>query len=150
MAVALYRKGLSVREVAEQVGCAPASVSRWNAAFEEKGPAGLASKPQAGSRSRLSEREHDRLVQILVKGARAAGFVTELWTLRRVQQVIEREFGTSYHVGHLWRVLRQLGFSAQKPARRAREQDEAAVSAFRERDWPSIKKKRRRKTGVSS
>ena len=150
MAVALYRQGLSTRAVAEQIGCAPASVSRWNDAFERYGPDGLAAKPQSGSRPRLSRRQHERLVRILVKGACAAGFATELWTLRRVQQVIEREFATSYHVGHLWRVLPELGFCAQKPARRAREQDEAAVAAFRKREWPAIKKKRGRKAGASS
>jgi transposase len=150
MAVALYRQGLSTREVAEQIGCAPASVSRWNAAFERDGPGGLAAKPQSGGQSRLSKRELERLVRILLKGARAYGFSTELWTLRRVQHVIEQEYAISYHVGHLWRVLRELGFSAQKPARRAREQDEAAVQAFRERDWPAIKKKRRKKAAASS
>jgi len=150
MAVTLYRRGLSVREVAEQVGCAPASVSRWNAAFERYGPEGLAAKPQSGGHARLARRQLDRLVRILLKGARAYGFSTELWTLRRVQHVIEQEFATSYHVGHIWRVLRELGFTAQKPARRAREQDEAAVQAFREREWPAIKKKRRRKAGRSS
>lgn len=150
MAVALYRQGLSTREVAEQIGCAPASVSRWNDAFERYGPVGLAAKPQSGGRSRLSTRELERLVRILLKGARAYGFSTELWTLRRVQHVIEQEYATSYHVGHLWRVLRELGFSAQKPARRAREQDEAAVQAFRERDWPAIKKKPRKRAAASS
>ena len=141
MAVALRRKGLSTREVAVQVGCAPASVSRWDQAFEQDGPAGLDPKPQGGGHSRLTDSQRAALAEIVTKGAQAAGFPTELWTLRRIRQVVEREFGVRYHIGHLWRLLHDLGFSAQKPARKAREQDEAAVQSFRDREWRAIKKK---------
>ena len=150
LAVALRKKGLSIRQVAEQVGCAPASVSRWDRAFTREGPAGLAPKPQGGSRPKLSEEQREALVSLLIKGARAAGFSTELWTLPRVQQVIQREFGVQYHVGHLSRVMHDLGFSPQKPARRAREQDEEAVQAFRDEGWPAAKKKHGRSTETSS
>ena len=84
--------------------------------------------------------------QTLIKGARAAGFPTELWTLSRVKKVVEKEFDVTYHIGHLWRVLRELGFSAQKPAKRAREQDETAVETFRAKAWPAVKKKRAKST----
>lgn len=150
LAVALRRRGLSIREVAEQIGCAPASVSRWDQAFRRYGPAGLDPKPQGGSRPRLSNKQRRALVRIMKRGARAAGFPTELWTLRRVKHVIEREFNVTYHIGHVWRVLHDLGFSAQKPARRAREQDEEAVRNFREREWRAIKKKRGGRKGPSS
>ena len=103
-----------------------------------------------GSRPRLSHKQRRALVEIVKKGAHAAGFPTELWTLRRVQQVIEWKFGVTYHIGHVWRVLHELGFSAQRPARRAREQDEEAVRNFRDREWPAIKKKRGGRTERSS
>lgn len=145
-AVALRKTGLSTRAVAKVIGCAPASVTRWEQEFDQGGPAGLNPKPQGGSRSKLSDQRREELSKILVKGAREAGFPTELWTLSRVKLVIEREFDVTYHIGHLWRVLRDLGFSAQKPAKRAREQDEAAVETFRVETWPAIKKKRAKNT----
>jgi transposase len=135
------KKGLSIREVAAVIGCAPASVSRWNTAYKRGGAHGLDSKPQGGSRPRLSQRQRTKLRRILIRGARAWGFPTELWTLKRVQQVVKAEFGVDYHIGHLHRIVKALGFSPQKPAKRAREQDEEAVKAFREKDWPRIKKK---------
>jgi len=150
LAVALRKRGLSIREVAEQIGCAPASVSRWDQAFTEKGPSGLDPKPQGGSRPRLTEEQRGALVSILTQGARKAGLSTELWTLPRIQQVILREFGVQYHVGHLSRVMHDLGFSPQKPERRAREQDKKAVETFRSQTWVRAKKKPRQSAEPSS
>jgi len=144
--VALRKTGLSTRAVANVIGCAPASVTRWEQDFDKDGPAGLDPKPQGGSRPKLSDKQREELKQTLIKGARAAGFPTELWTLSRVKKVVEKEFDVTYHIGHLWRVLRELGFSAQKPAKRAREQDETAVETFRAKAWPAVKKKRAKST----
>ena len=77
----------------------------------------------------------------MIAGPLAAGFETDLWTCPRVAQVVRREFGISYHPDHLGRILHVLGFSPQKPQRRARERDEAAIKRWREKDWPRIKKR---------
>ncbi len=72
---------------------------------------------------------------------RANGFDTELWTLPRIAALIEQQLGIQYESSHVSRILKRLGFSPQKPERRAREQDEEAFAAWREKDWPRIKKK---------
>jgi len=149
-AVALLQQGLSTREVARQIGCAPASVSRWRQAFARHGPAGLAAQPQAGRPARLQPRDLERLRQILLAGPAAWGFRTDLWTLARLKQVIASQFGVEYHVSHVHRLLQQLGFSCQKPERVAREQDPAAVQHFREVEWSAIKKKPGASGGASS
>ncbi|MFC1611463.1 IS630 family transposase [Myxococcota bacterium] len=141
MAVALKRRGLSNREVARVIGCVPASVSRWNKMFETRGPAGLSPKPQAGSKPRLSPNQKRRLGRYLARGPMAFGWRTELWTLSRVAKLIENQFGVRYHISHVHRLLNDLEFSPQKPARRAREQDQEAVAAFRRERWPAIKKR---------
>ena len=150
LAVALRKKGLTTRQVAEQIGCVPSSVTRWTQAFTEKGPSGLDPLPQGGSRPKLTEAQRKTLVSLLTQGARKAGFSTELWTLPRIQQVILREFGVQYHVGHLSRVMHDLGFSPQKPERRAREQDEKAVEKFRIQTWARVKKMPRQSAEPSS
>lgn len=76
------------------------------------------------------------------EGAVAAGFPTALWTLARVAPVIERELGIQYHPGHVRYILRDMGWSAQKPERRARERDEEAIRRWREEEWARIKKAR--------
>ncbi len=108
---------------------------------ETEGSAGLDPKPNAGSKPRLSKKEKNRLRRILVEGATRHGFGDETWTLRRVRAVIEREFGVRYHVSHVHRLLLALGFSSQKPMRRARERNQAAVDFFRTRTWKRLKKK---------
>jgi transposase len=139
-AVLLRRQGLTVRTVAERVGCVPSSVVRWTKAVEQHGDRGLESKPQAGGKARLTAQQLQRLRGILVRGPQAWGYANELWTLARVADVIERRFKERYHVSHVHRLLRQLGFSAQKPARLARERNDVAVEDFRRRRWVAIKK----------
>lgn len=94
----------------------------------------------SGSAPRRTKRQREPLVQSLLRGARAAGFPTDLCTLARVAQVIEREFGIRYHLGHVWHLLRRMGWSPQKPARRARERDEEAIRQWREEEEPRMKK----------
>ena len=141
-AVELRKQGLSVRAVAGMVGSVPSSVVRWEQAFDRNGERGLDSIPQAGGKSRLSARQKRRLVKLLLRGPTAFGWRTELWTLSRVAEVIDRTFGVRYHISHVHRLLRSLKWSAQKPERLARERDDAAIETFRKKTWPAIKKKR--------
>jgi transposase len=146
----LLKEGKGLREVARLVGASPSSVFRWKAAMDAGGRTALAAKPHPGRPARLSAPQKQTLLAILRQGPRAAGFSTELWTLRRVAQVIERELGVRYHPGHVWTILRALKWSPQKPERRARERDEAAIDRWRTQEWERIKKKHRRMDGASS
>lgn len=139
-AVAMVSSGRSVSEVARRVGVCSRSVSRWMQMHEAGGESGLDSKPQKGPSPKLSPDDLDVLGRELLKGPSAHGFGTELWTLARVAAVIERRFGIAYHPCHVWKILRRMRWSAQKPERRAREQDEAAVREWREKEWPRIKR----------
>jgi transposase len=89
----------------------------------------------------LDERARQRLERLLVRGPEACGFPTDLWTCPRIAQVIQREFNVDYHVDHVRRILRSLGWSPQKPERRARERDELAIRRWVKVEWPRIKKK---------
>jgi transposase len=137
----LLQAGKGVREVARLVGASPSSVSRWKQALEEGGIEALRAKPHPGRPARLRPEQKKRLEQVLLAGAQAAGFATDLWTLERVAQVIKRLFGVKHHPGHVWYILRDMGWSCQKPEGRARERDEAAIKAWRKEDWPRIKKR---------
>jgi transposase len=140
-AVALLDKGLGVREVARQIECSPASVSRWQAEVRSRGPDGLRAKPAPGRPRRLTARQRARVLRLLLKGATAHGFSTDLWTLPRVATVIARTCGVQYHPAHVWKILRGEGWSCQKPERRAKERDETAIQRWRTETWPHIKKR---------
>ena len=139
-AVGLLNKGCGIREVARRVGVAPGSVVRWRDAYEKVGTKGLDAKPHPGCPARLSQKQRERLIRLLAKGPRAHGYRTELWTLARVAEVIHRRFGVRYDPAHVWRILNTLGWSCQKPERRARERDEERIARWQKQDWPHLKK----------
>jgi len=107
---------------------------------QRDGPEALRAKPVPGRPSRLQPRDKKRLETILLRGARQAGFSTDLWTCPRLVQVIDRVFGVRYHADHLGRVLHALGWSPQKPQRRAVERDEEAIRSWIKTVWPKVKK----------
>jgi transposase len=103
--------------------------------------AGLNAKPHpGGSQPKLTLAQRQHLIALLRQGARAHGFRNELWTLARVATIIERRFGVTYCPSGTWHLLRRLGWSAQKPQRRARERDEQAIAKWPSEDWVRIKK----------
>ena len=88
-------------------------------------------------------RQHKHLEKLLLRGAQAEGYSTDLWTLRRIAKLIEKEFGVRYTTSAVWRLLVvDLGWSTQKPERKATQRDEAAIEEWKKKRWPQIKKKR--------
>jgi transposase len=138
-AAKLFDKGLPQAEVARRCGVSRTTAMRWHRAWIKRGKRDLDPLPR-GRRSRLTKAELERIETALLRGAQAHGFSSELWTLERVAQVIERVADVRYHPGHVWRVLRSLGWSLQKPTTRARERDEAEIARWKKTEWPRLKK----------
>jgi transposase len=140
-AAELFRKGCSQAQVARQLGVSRQTASRWHALWEAGGRKALAGAGRTGRKCRLAGDELCRLEAILLAGASARGYETDLWTLKRIAQVIQSEFAVSYHPGHVWKVLRQLGWTCQRPEQKARERNEDAIQRWVRYRWPRIKKK---------
>jgi transposase len=140
-AIALLQDGRAPVDVARLLGVDRRSVRRWKAAHRERGAAGLAARPVSGRPSKLRARQRAQLEVVLLRGAEASGFESDLWTCPRVAQVIHRRFGIRYHVDHIGRLLRSLGWTPQRPTRRAVERDEEGIRRWIKREWPRIKKK---------
>ena len=87
---------------------------------------------------------------VLARGAAYYGFTGDVWTSPRVAQVIRERYGVHYHPGHVRHLLRQLGWSRQKPVRRASQRDEGAIRRWWAERWPALKKRRKRPVGRSS
>ncbi len=119
------------------------SLVRWMQSFRRKGPAGWKPRPTPGRPPEMKPQEKHELIGLLKKGARAAGYPTELWTPRRVAEPIQRHWGVAYHPGHVWKILIALGGSCQKPERRALQRTPQKIRAWKQREWPRIKKARR-------
>jgi transposase len=137
-AARMFAHGASQAEVAHTFGVSAQAASTWYRRWRQGGAAALRGAGRAGRRPRLSAAELEAVDHALRKGPEAFGFDTDLWTLTRVAVVIERLTGVAYHPGHVWRLLRGLGWSVQRPARRASERDEAEIARWRAQEWPRI------------
>jgi len=138
----LWQQGRSQTAIAQTVGASRGSVWRWVQTYQAAGISGVRARPVPGRPSYLSAGQKAHLAQVLLRGAQAAGYRTELWTLKRMAKVIWKEFQVRYHPNALWHLLRGMGWSCQKPERRACQRDEAAIAHWRRYRWPHIKKGR--------
>ncbi len=139
-AARLLEQGLSEAEVARRVGVHRQSVNRWAKQWVEGGRPALKRAPRAGRPPQLSAADRQRIVQGLKRGPEALGYRTSLWTAWRVADLIERECGVQYSTVHAWRLLRALGWTPQRPASRALEQNEATIRRWKRVRWPELKK----------
>jgi transposase len=139
-AAELFAAGVRQAQVARQLEVSAQAVSVGHARWKEGGTDALRSRGPSGPTPRLSDAQLATVEQALLKGAGAHGFTGELWTLDRIAIVIERLTGVRYHPAWVWALLRhRLGWSAQRPVRRAAERDQAAIDRWVKERWPQIK-----------
>lgn len=140
IAARLFAQGKSLTEVAATVGCSKSSASRWKQAWKEGGVEALRPKPNLGPKSRLNPRQQRRLLAALRQGTSHWGYALAGWTGPLVRDLIQRRFGVKYHVDYVGTLLHKLGWSPQKPERRARERNERAIARGRRDELPRLKK----------
>jgi transposase len=141
-AARLLKRGVSQSEVARRLGVHRQSVIRWDRQLAQSGRAGLKKAGRAGRKPRLSGAELKQIELALKRGPAALGYASGLWTTSRVRELIEDQCGVHYHEAHVWRILRRLGWSCQRPTGRALERDEQAIRYWKRVRWPQLKKKR--------
>ena len=146
----LLQQGVRQAEVARQVGVHRQSVSRWAELLKQGGLRRLRKAGRAGRRPRLRPEDLRRIERGLKRGPQALGYETNLWTSWRVAHLIEQECRVQYHPSQAWRILRQLGWSCQRPVGRALERDEDKIRRWKQKRWPEIKKKPKPKAVPSS
>jgi transposase len=136
----LLETGVKQAEVARRVGVTRTSVSRWEKLRQEGGEEALKRPKRFGRPRRLSDGQCEELIEQLKAGALAAGFGTELWTLPRMRTLIEQRFSVQLTEPSVWRLLRSLGWSVQRPTGQARQRNEKAIRTWKARRWPELKK----------
>ena len=149
-AARLLERGWSEAAVGRRVGVHRQSVNRWAKQLAVGGREALRKAVRAGRKPRLSEADRRRIVAGLKQGPEALGYETGLWTSWRVADLIDRECGVRYTTVHVWRILRELGWSCQRPVGRALERNEAAIRRWKRVRWPEVKKTPKDKGARSS
>ncbi len=144
-ALALLKEGWNNSRIGREVGVANQTVSRWRKEYKQGGKQALAQAGRAGRKPLLTAKQAQALTAKLLAGPERLGYETPLWTCPRVADLMEQEYGHRYHPGHVWRILRGLGWSPQRPVGRALERNEKAIREWKRVTWPAAKKKPKKK-----
>ena len=140
-AARMLKAGKGCAEVGLAVGVARQTVYTWKRLLDEGGIDALRAVPEPGRPAQLDAAQLASVRAVVLQSPTEHGFGTELWTLKRVGAVIERMHGVRFGQTQIWRILGSLGFSPQKPEKRAIERNDDAVRHWRRRTWPALKKK---------
>jgi transposase len=140
-AINMIKEGRKKARVAEELNVSRAAVTVWWNKYSDKSGNGIAKKPRPGRPPKVQQEKIATLPELLKKGAVAYGYSTDLWTTKRVAELIKREFGVSYDRDHISKILHRLGLSWQRPERKAIERNETGIKSWIQHKWPAIKKK---------
>jgi transposase len=146
----LKQHGWKQRAIADALGVTPGAVSQWLKRARAQGVDALRRHPAPGPQPKLTAAQRAQIPALLERGAEAYGFRGQVWTCRRVAEVIRRTFGVAYHPADVHRLLHGLRYSVQRPVERATQRDEAAIATWWQERWPTLEKKPPRKGAPSS
>jgi transposase len=149
LAVDKVRHGWTQARVADFLGVHVVTVAKWMTHHRAQGDSGLSAKATPGRPRFLTPVQERAVLRWLADAPTAHGFRTDLWTARRVAELIRRRFGVGYHPNYLREWLSKRGCSPQKPRRRPKQRNQSAIEQWVADDWPRIQKKRRRRTPTS-
>ncbi len=146
----LKEGGWQQKDIATALGVSEGAVSQWLKRGREQGVEALNAHPPKGVTPRLTVEQKAQIPGLLARGAEVYGFRGDVWTASRVAHVIAQTFGVRYHQDHVGRLMREAGWSRQKPVERASQRNEEAIKTWSQERWPALKKKPLRSTRPSS
>lgn len=141
LAIEWLQEGHSAEEVAEFLGIHIRTVQKWKARHDKQGDAGLISKPALGRMPKLTDRQTETVLSWFTTSPREFGYSSDLWTSRRVRELIQKEFGVRFNSNYLCHWLSARRITPQKPRRQAKQRDEERIQNWLRDDWPAIVKK---------
>jgi transposase len=138
-AAELFSQGLSNAEIARCLKVSRPTVSKWHTLWDKDGIAAL-KIGATGLGPRVSAEQWQQIVDALLLGPAAHGYETELWTLGRIADLIEKMTGVRYNTNYVAELMAKIGWSCQKPETCAKERNEEAIRNWRQNAWPQIKR----------
>ena len=139
----MLKKGMKKSVISKKLGVNRKTVYNWSIRLEKSED--WHDSKQPGSESKLTKDQKEKLKKIIDSGPRTYGYNTDLWTLKRISEVISKEFNVRYNTTHVWWVLKNLGYSAQMPAAVAIEKNPEYVKEWLEKIYPEYVKEAREK-----
>lgn len=136
----LFETGETQATVAKRCGVTRAAAGQWYAAWQTNRRHGLRSKGPSGATPKLNAVQKQQLKRAILRGPARAGYATDFWTLARIRALAKKTVRVDLGTTSVWRRVIELGFSVQKPERRARERDEQAITDWKLKKFPKLKK----------
>lgn len=136
----LFQRGVSQAEIARKLKVTTAAVCKWHAEWNANKKNGLLSKGPTGANPILNAKKRQELKKAILSGPAKAGYATDFWTLERIRALAKKKLKIDLGTTSVWRAVIGLGFSVQKPERRARERNEKAITDWKLNTFPKLKK----------
>lgn len=136
----LFVNGRAQAEIARKFKVSRAAVSQWYAAWKKDRKTGLVSRGHPGFPSRLTDKKRNVFKRAILAGPLSHGYTTNLWTLSRLADVMKKCTRVRFGHNRTWQIVRELGFTCQKPQVKAQQRDEKAIKAWKEKRLPGLKK----------
>ena len=125
---------VSKKEAAKRANVSIRAIDKWLEKYKDRGITGLAPIPAKPPNRKLTDK------QILLKGAVHSGFEEDLWNCPRIAAVIKKKLSVSYHPQHIGRLLRRMGWTLQRPAKKAQGRSASDIEKWTKVEWKKIKK----------
>lgn len=132
-----FTNGKTAHFVEQRFGVSSTTAREWRTRWRN----GTMKAGHQGNVSKLTPAQQRDVAKRILKGPRAAGYTTELWTLGRITALVAQTYHVQYRPRSLWHLLHAIGFSCQKPVRRAKERNESQIRAWIRTEWPRLQKK---------
>jgi len=139
-AVKFFKQGKNNREISRIIGVSYEAVRLWKISWKKKGIEGLKSKGKPGPKSQLTPTKKEKVRQALLKGPQSFGYSTNIWTLKRITEVIKKVSKVKFHPGYVWYILQSMGWSCQRPKVQSKYRNETIIAKWKKVVWPAIKK----------
>jgi transposase len=137
-AFTLWQHGWWQKDIARALGVSEGAVSGWIKRGREGGEEALKTRSRPGPTLRLIAEQRAQVPELLARGAEAWGYRGDVWTCRRIADIIQRTFGVRYSAEHIRRLLQTAGWSVQQPIERATQRHEPAIEQWYAERWPAI------------
>lgn len=140
---------MTVEGIARMLGVHRGSVSRWLTQYRRCGATALRSKRASGRPRKVACADMaPKIAKIIRSPATRYGFENPLWNVGRVAEVLKSELDLPLSRTTVWRSMREIGLSSQKPERRALEQDPESRRDWLEKEWPKIRNHAKKQRAV--
>ena len=136
----MFQKGRTQAEVARKFNVSTAAANQWHSIWKKRGADGLKSAGKSGVKPKLTQEKRQAFKKAILKGPLAFGYETDLWTLPRLSAVMKKVNKIKFSEVWIWHIIRDLGFTPQRPQVQAMQRDEKMIKEWKEKTLPDLKK----------